>query len=73
MFHIDIAFSSAAQGQQYASLRHLLHKRQLLELEIWKSVQRVEGAKNELVKVLEGVYAERLEGCLEVFTTKKVR
>ena len=66
-------YSSAAQTQQYATLRHLLHKRQLLELEIWKSIQRIEGAKNNLAEVLEGVYVERLEGCLEVQTTGKVR
>lgn len=65
--------SSAAQTQQYATLRHLLHKRQLLELEIWRLVQRVEGARTDLVKTLDGVYAERLEGCLEVLTTGKVR
>lgn len=71
--HVNRIISSAAQTQQYAALRHLLHKRQLLELEIWKSVQRVEGAKKDLAKVLDGVYAERLEGCLEVLTTGQVR
>lgn len=65
--------STAAQTQQYATLRHLLHKRQLLELEIWKSLQRVEGARTDLVKTLDTVYGERLEGCLEVLTTGKVR
>lgn len=64
--------SAAAQTQQYAILRHLLHKRQLLELEIWRSVQRLEGARTDLVKTLDGVYAERLEECFEVLTTGKV-
>ncbi|ELR02136.1 hypothetical protein VC83_06974 [Pseudogymnoascus destructans] len=63
---------SEAQNAQMKSLNHALHKRQDVEIDIWKQLKALEKSRRALAKLLIEVCHARLESTAEIGTTGRV-
>ncbi|KFY04149.1 hypothetical protein V491_09454 [Pseudogymnoascus sp. VKM F-3775] len=63
---------SEAQEAQMRRLNHALHKRQNLEIDIWKQLKALEKSRKALANLLIEVCNVRLETTAEISTTGRV-
>ncbi|KFZ05279.1 hypothetical protein V501_08506 [Pseudogymnoascus sp. VKM F-4519 (FW-2642)] len=63
---------SEAQKAQMNSLNHALHRRQTVEIDIWKQLKALEKSRRALAKLLIEVCQARLETTAEIGTTGRV-
>jgi hypothetical protein len=66
------SISSEAQKAQMNSLNHAFHRRQLVEIDIWKQLKALEKSRKALAKLLIEVCQARLETTAEIGTTGRV-
>lgn len=64
--------SSEAREAQVRRLNHALHKRQNVEIDIWKQLKTIEKSRRALANLLIEVCNVRLETTAEISTTGRV-